>query len=160
MLFTVQNLVKLYKYPFIKEIARRLVLLLGADIPTTVTIGHHVAFPHNALGTVIHAKTIICDNAKVFQNVTIGRGDAYNVSENDSLFEGVIIGESAIICTGAKILGKEGKLIIGKNSIVGANAVLLSSTNDNEIWVGGGGCAKLLRQRDDLIDLVKGFDCQ
>lgn len=37
---------------------------------------------------------------------------------------------------GAKVLCKEGVLTVGKNTIIGANAVLLESTGDNEIWVG------------------------
>ncbi|MFQ7842579.1 MAG: acyltransferase, partial [Thomasclavelia spiroformis] len=45
------------------------------------------------------------------------------------------IKEGAILCAGAKILGK-GQLTVGRNTIIAANAVLLSSTGDNEVWAG------------------------
>lgn len=48
----------------------------------------------------------------------------------------IIISDGAILCAGAKILSKEDTLIVGKNTIIGANSVLLNSTGDNEVWVG------------------------
>ena len=39
--------------------------------------GKNVKFPHNAIGTVIPDKTIIEDNVKIYQNVTIGRADIF-----------------------------------------------------------------------------------
>ena len=48
----------------------------------------------------------------------------------------IIIKDNVIICAGAKILSKEKEFIIGENSIVAANAVLLNSIGSNEIWAG------------------------
>ena len=76
--------------------------------------------------------TIIEDNVKIYQNVTIGRSDIYKPYK-DSKMKNIIIKENAIICAGAKKLCKEGTLTIGKNSIVAANAVLLNSIGDNEV---------------------------
>lgn len=51
-------------------------------------------------------------------------------------FGGVIIGEGATISTGAKVLGSCGQLVVGRGSVVGANAVLTKSIGDHEIWAG------------------------
>lgn len=50
-----------------------------------------------------------------------------------------------ILCAGAKVLSKGG-LVIGKGTIVSANAVLTCSTGENEIWAGVP--AKLIGKRE------------
>ena len=80
-------------------------------------------------------------------NVTLGRADVYK-SEKDSPseFKGFLIKEGACICAGAKLICKKGTLVIGKNAVVGANAVLLNSIGDNEIW--GGVPARFIGMRE------------
>lgn len=74
---------------------------------------------------------------KIFQNVTLGRADVYKTAKDaPSEFQGFLIKEGACICAGAKLICKKGMLVIGKNAVVGANAVLLNSIGDNEIWSG------------------------
>lgn len=124
-----------YQVPFVKQIARRINLAKGIDIPCSVKLGKGVEFPHNSLGTVIHPFTAIDSGAKIYQNVTIGRGDiwqSYDPSNNLSF----LIKEGAILCAGCKVIASHGKLIVGKNTIIAANAVLLESTGDNEVWAG------------------------
>ena len=135
MLLKVENLVKMYKTPILGGVAKELNYLLGVDIPRCVVIGNNVSFPHNAIGTVI------------YQNVTLGRADVYK-SEKDSPseFKGFLIKEGACICAGAKLICKKGTLVIGKNAVVGANAVLLNSIGDNEIW--GGVPARFIGMRE------------
>lgn len=111
--------------------------LLGVDIPRSVVFGKNVKFPHNSIGTVIHDKTVLEDNVKIYQNVTLGRADVYKTSKDaNTEFEGFLIKEGACICAGAKLICKEGTLVVGKNAVVGANAVVLHSIGDNEIWSG------------------------
>ena len=145
MLFTTTNLVRLYKYKFVNKLAYRMILLLGADIPTDVKLGRNVRFPHNSIGTVLHNNTYIGNNVKIYQNVTFGRADIWK-SAVESKFEKFVVEDGAVICAGAKIIGKKGVLTIGKNSIIAANAVLLNSTGENEVW--GGIPAKLIGLRD------------
>ena len=76
-MFSVSALVRLYRYPIIGHLAQRMVLRRGADIPRSVKIGHRVSFPHNALRTVLHPGTTLEDYVKVYQNVTIGRGNIW-----------------------------------------------------------------------------------
>lgn len=129
------RIIKLRKYSFLNPIIKLLLTILGVDIPKEVKIGKNVQFPHNSYGTVIHPNTIILDNVKIYQNVTIGRADIYS-DFNDSKMKKIIINDGAIICAGAKILSSQEELIIGKNSIIAANAVLLNSVGNNEVWAG------------------------
>ena len=129
------TLIKFRKNKLLNKIIHTLLLKKGLEIPSSVIMGENCDFPHNSVGTVIHPDTIIKDNVKIYQNVTIGRADIYE-DYKSSKMKKIIIEEGAIICAGAKILSKQEELVIGKNSIIGANAVLLNSTGENEIWAG------------------------
>ncbi len=131
----VETCIKLRKNKILNKIIYHILLNKGIDLPAEVKIGKNVKFPHNSVGTVIHNNTIIEDNVKIYQNVTIGRADI-DKKMKDSKMKSIYIEDGAIICAGAKVLCKSGELRIGKNSIVGANAVLLNSIGDNEVWAG------------------------
>ena len=131
----VTSLVKLYKYPVVRKLARVCVLMLGADITTDVKIGKNVQFPHNAFGTVIGHGVLIEDDVVIFQGVTLGFTYA-NMREKPNSFGGFLVKRGAVLCAGAKILSKGELLVIGENTVIGANSVLTRSTGDNEIWVG------------------------
>lgn len=128
-------IIKLRTKPVIGKVVFNLLKLYGMEIPPQVKIGENVDFLHSGYGVVIHPTTVIEDNVRIFHNVTIGRADVYNNGKQTKM-KGVIIGEGAIIGAGAAILGKDGYLKVGKNTIVGANAVLLCSTGENEVWAG------------------------
>jgi serine O-acetyltransferase len=121
--------------PLIGSLAYFLLKLLGAEIPRSVRIGHGFQLEHGGFGVVIHSKTTIQDRVKVYPGVTVGRADIYRQMEN-SLFEGVLIEDDVILCPGSRVLGKKGILKVGRGSVVGANAVLLESTGEWEIWAG------------------------
>ena len=114
---------------------RLLMLVYGLDLPPEVEVGPGVVFPHTGRGTVVHPRTVIRRNVTIFHGVTIGREDAH-VAEAGSPFGGIDIGEGAVICAGAVVLGGEGITRVGRGSIVAANAVLRRSTGDFEIWAG------------------------
>lgn len=128
----VDTLIKFRKNKLFSKIIHSILLKKGIDLPFSVKLGENVSFPHNSIGTVIHPNTVIEDNVKVYQNVTIGRADVYN-DISESRMKRIIIKKSAILGAGCKILSKDEELIVGKNTIIGANAVLLSSTGDNEV---------------------------
>ena len=131
----VTSLVKLYRYPVLKKLARAVVLLFGADVATSATIGKNVQFPHNAVGTVIPYCTVIEDDVVVFGGVILGDANT-GMRPFPEEFQGWIIKKGAILCAGAKLMTKGNMMVIGENTVIGANAVLLSSTGDNEIWAG------------------------
>ena len=75
---------------------------------------------------MLHPSTIIEDNVTIFHQVTCGRGDMYNIFPNapKSEFQRIILKKGACLCAGAKIICNRGTLVVGENTIIGANAVL------------------------------------
>ncbi len=121
--------------PVFGKLAYYLLKLLGAEIPRPVKIGRDFLLLHGGFGVVIHPQTVIHDRVRVFPGVTLGRADVHHLIEQ-SAFEGIEIEDDVILSSGAKVLCKEGILTIGRGTIVAANAVLLESTGENEIWAG------------------------
>ena len=132
--------------PVIGKLAYYLLKFMGAEIPISVRIGEDFELAHGGYGVVIHPKTIIGNRVKIYPGVTIGRSDIH-ISIERSKFEGKIIEDDVILASGAKVLCKDGPLKVKKGTIVGANAVLLCSTNEKEIWAGIP--AKMLGYRDE-----------
>lgn len=118
---------------FFRKIYTKLISLCGADIPNSVIVGENVSFCHNCLGSVIYDGTEIGNDVLIYQNVTIGQADVFTAEP--ASFE---ICDGAILCAGAKILGKK-RLVVGKNTIIASNAVLLCSTGEDEVWGGYSG---------------------
>jgi len=129
------QLVYARRIPFIGGLAYYALKLLGIEIPRSVPVGTGFELAHGGFGVVIHSHSIIGTRVKVYPGVTLGRADIYRPA-SQSRFEGIIIEDDAILCPGAKILCKEGVLRVGRGSVVGANAVLLESTGEAEIWAG------------------------
>lgn len=96
-------------------------------------IGSHLRLDH-FVGVVIGNGSIIGDNVKIYQNVTIGQKNNQYPT----------IGNNVIIYAGAKILGG---IIIGDNSIIGANAVVLKDVPCNSVAVGIP--AKIISRKDN-----------
>lgn len=104
-------------------------------MPRSVEIGEGVTLVHGAFGLVVHPNTRIGNRVKLYPGVTLGRADI-QVPIEESAFEAIDIGDDVILSPGAKVLGKQGVLSVGKGTVIGANAVLLESTGENEIWAG------------------------
>lgn len=121
--------------PLLGGLAYFALKLLGIEIPRPVNVGDQLELAHGGFGVVIHPRTTIGKRVKIYPGVTLGRADIYRPAVQ-SRFEGIVVEDDAILCPGAKILCKEGVLRIGRGSVVGANAVLLESTGENEIWAG------------------------
>ncbi len=129
------QLVYARRIPLVGGLAYYALKLLGIEIPRSVPVGPGFELAHGGFGVVIHSNSIIGTRVKVYPGVTLGRADIYRPA-SQSRFEGIIIEDDAILCPGAKILCKEGLLRVGRGSVVGANAVLLESTGEDEIWAG------------------------
>ena len=121
--------------PVFGKLAYFLLKTLGTEIPLSVQIGQDCLLVHGSFGTVIHPKSVIGNRVKIYPGVTLGRADIYRPSE-ESRFEGIVIEDEVILCPGAKILCREGILCVRRGAVIGANAVLLNSTGENEIWAG------------------------
>ncbi|MRS01918.1 serine acetyltransferase [bacterium] len=100
-------------------------LLFGCQLGARTKIGKNVDLGYGGLGVVIHERAIIGNNVSIGTCVTIGG--------TTKKYEVPIIGDNTIISSGAKILGP---ITIGKNCVIGANAVVLDSIPDNCVAVG------------------------
>jgi serine O-acetyltransferase len=126
------------------KLAYYLLKLLGVEFPRSVPVGKDFELAHGGFGVVIHSHSKIGDRVKIYPGVTLGRADIYQPIDQ-SHFVGIVIEDDVILSPGAKVLCKEGILRVAKGSIVGANAVLTSSTNEAEVW--GGIPAKCIGER-------------
>ncbi len=123
------------KNPLLGGLAYYTLKLLGIEIPIRVSVGDDLELAHGGFGVVIHPSTSIGRRVKIYPGVTLGRADIYRPAAQSG-FKGIVVEDDVILCPGAKVLCKEGTLRIGRGSVVGANAVLLESTGENEIWAG------------------------
>jgi len=132
--------------PIIGRLAYYMLKILGVEIPRSVQIGQDIELVHGGFGVVIHSCTVIGDRVKIYPGATVGRADIYLPIEK-SRFEGVVIEDDVILSPGCKVLCRQGVMKLGRGSVVGANAVLLNSTGENEIWAGVP--ARLVNRRDE-----------
>lgn len=94
----------------------------GIDIHPLATIGCPFSIDHGT-GIVIGETTIIGNNVKLYQGVTLG---ALSVAKNKaSKKRHPTIEDNVILYSGCTILG--GETVIGKNSIIGGNVWLTES---------------------------------
>jgi len=129
------RLVYLRRSTILRGVAYYVLKLLGAEIPSCVPVGEGFELAHGGFGVVVHSKARIGRRVKIYPGVTLGRVDIYRPA-SESRFEGIVIEDDVILAPGAKVLCKEGILVVGHGTVVGANAVLLESTGENEIWAG------------------------
>jgi serine O-acetyltransferase len=100
----------------------------GIDIHPGATIGKSFFIDHGT-GIVIGETTVIGDNVKIYQGVTLG---ALNVSKDKaSTKRHPTIENNVIIYSGATILG--GDTVIGHDSVIGGNVWLTYSVLPNSI---------------------------
>ncbi len=130
-----ERLVYLRSNRFLGRFAYFLLKILGAEIPISVKIGNGFLLHHGGVGVVIHPKTVIGAGVGIYPGVTLGRSDVYRPA-SQSAFEGIEVGDDVILGAGSKVMCERGILRIATGTVLGANAVLLESTGENEIWAG------------------------
>ncbi|SFV63654.1 Serine acetyltransferase [hydrothermal vent metagenome] len=121
--------------PIRKFFQRRLYYKYHCDISHTATIHPSVTFPH-PIAIVIGSQATIHKNCSIYQNVTIGS----NFDSDNSM---PTIEANTLIGTGAKLIGN---ITVGKNCIIGANAVVTKSVPNNSIVTG----VNNIRKRDNI----------
>jgi len=109
----------------------------GVEINSTYDLGKGIRISHPR-DVVIGAGARVGNNVTIYNGVTLGakqlakeHEDASSSTRYPSIEDGVVI------FPGARIVGG---VVIGKNSIVGANAVVLRSFADNSIIAGIPAC--------------------
>jgi len=100
----------------------------GIDIHPGAAIGKRFAIDHGT-GLVIGETTLIGNDVKIYQGVTLG---ALNVTkESASTKRHPTIEDNVIVYSGATILG--GETVIGKGSVIGGNVWLTYSVPPNSV---------------------------
>lgn len=102
----------------------------GIDIHPRAKIGSHFTIDHGT-GVVIGATSIIGNNVKIFQGVTLG-AKSFPLDENGNPIKGIprhpIVEDNVIIYAQATILGR---ITIGANSVIGGNVWITSDVAPN-----------------------------
>ena len=104
----------------LSEIAKR---KTGIEIHPGATIGKNLFIDHGT-AVVIGETTIIKDNVLIYHDVTLGATTNHKEKRHPTIEDNVIIG------SGAKILGN---ITIGKDTKIGANALVLNDISPNSI---------------------------
>ncbi len=113
-------------YIYNRLMLRRCTYKYGIDIPCSTNIGMGFYIGHFS-GIIVSSSTIIGNNVNISQGVTIGaasRGPRKGAA---------IIGNEVYIGPGAKIIGK---IKIGNNVAIGANAVVTKDIPNNSVVAG------------------------
>jgi len=106
-----------------------------------------VLFAHHGRGSTIIASKI-CSGVVIFQNVTIGSNLKFNkVLQEWKNIGTPIIDENVVIADGAKILGP---ILIGKNSVIAAGAIVTRDIPADSIAFG----VNQFRPKDPKYDLI------
>ncbi len=101
-------------------------ILCGISIGSTAKLGRRLAIEHHGC-IVIHGSTEIGDDCLIRHGVTMG-----NIGLSDPL-SAPRVGNRVEIGAGAKLLGR---ITIGNNVIIGANAVVIRDVPDNAVVAG------------------------
>ena len=102
----------------------------GIDIHPGACIGRYFFIDHGT-GVVIGETSVIGDNVRIYQGVTLGAISLQNAQELKNKKRHPTIKDNVIIYANASILG--GDTIIGNNVIIGGNVFITSSIEDNKI---------------------------
>ena len=130
----VANFFSLAKFDLIaRMISQFSRFLTGIEIHPKAKIGKNLFIDHG-MGVVIGETSEIGNNVTIYHNVTLGgiapsinTNDQRNTKRHPTLEDNVVIG------SGAQILGP---VTIGKNSLIGANAVVTKDVPEKSIMVG------------------------
>ena len=128
LIYRLQAWLRNHGIPLLPNLLRRVTMMLaGVSIGDRVVVGPGLLLNHGHV--VIDGEKYIGPECSIAPFVTIG----LNTGGPDVAFEGPILGRFVFIGTGAKILGR---VHIGHNARIGANAVVLTDVPDNCTAVG------------------------
>ena len=107
--------------------------LTGIEIHPAAKIGKNLFIDHG-MGVVIGETSKIGNNVTIYHNVTLG-GVAPSINSNDqrNTKRHPTLEDNVVIGSGAQVLGP---IIIGKNSLIGSNAVVTKDVPEKSIMAG------------------------
>ena len=105
----------------------------GIEIHPGAKIGKNLFIDHG-MGVVIGETSEIGNNVTIYHNVTLG-GISPSINANDqrNLKRHPTLQDNVVVGSGAQILGP---VVIGQNSLIGANAVVTKNVPEKSIMVG------------------------
>lgn len=104
---------------------RLIFFLYNSYVPSSCSIGVGSVFAYKGIGCVIHKNAQIGENCIIGQNVTIGGN--FNSAGVPKIEDNVYIGP------GARVIGN---IVVARNSIIGANSVVLKDVPENSVVAG------------------------
>ena len=105
----------------------------GIEIHPKAKIGKNLFIDHG-MGVVIGETSEISDNVTIYHNVTLGgTSPSINTNEQRNSKRHPTLEENVVVGSGAQILGP---VVIGKNSLIGANAVVTKDVPEKSIMAG------------------------
>ncbi len=127
ILYRIAHFLRGVKVPILPRVISQIArALTGIEIHPGAVIGKSFFIDHGT-GVVIGETAVIGDNVTIFQGVTLGGTGKERGKRHPDIGNNVVIG------TGAKVLGN---ILIGDNSYIGANAVVLNDVPQNSTVVG------------------------
>ena len=107
--------------------------LTGIEIHPKAKIGKNLFIDHG-MGVVIGETSEIGDNVTIYHNVTLGGvSPSINSNEQRDVKRHPTLEDKVVVGSGAQILGP---IKIGKNSLIGSNAVVTKDVPEKSIMVG------------------------
>ena len=105
----------------------------GIEIHPNAKIGKNLFIDHG-MGVVIGETSEISDNVTIYHNVTLGgTSPSINTNEQRNSKRHPTLEENVVVGSGAQILGP---VVVGKNSLIGANAVVTKDVPEKSIMAG------------------------
>jgi len=107
--------------------------LTGIEIHPKAKIGKNLFIDHG-MGVVIGETSEIGDNVTIYQSVTLGGiSPSINSEEQRDVKRHPTLKDNVVVGSGAQVLGS---IVVGKNSKIGANAVVTKDVPENAVMVG------------------------
>lgn len=130
----IEKLIYARNKPLVGKAIREVLLLLSVEVPAQVGIGSGLRVEHRGNGLILSANTRIGDRVRLFHQVTTGRKD--NLRGSPLPYDAIILEDDVVVYPGARIFGGAEPTVVGRGTIVAANAVVTRSTGEWEIWAG------------------------
>ena len=130
----IANFFAIAKFELISRIISQLSrFLTGIEIHPRAKIGKNLFIDHG-MGVVIGETSEIGDNVTIYHNVTLGGvSPSINAIEQRDLKRHPTLQDNVVVGSGAQILGP---IVVGKNSLIGSNAVVTKGVPEKSIMVG------------------------
>jgi len=107
--------------------------LTGIEIHPKAKIGKNLFIDHG-MGVVIGETSEIGDNVTIYHSVTLGGiSPSINSEEQRNVKRHPTLKDNVVVGSGAQVLGS---IVVGKNSKIGANAVVTKDVPENAVMVG------------------------